>query len=172
MDDLIRVDVFGDVWSSEITRLGHSKSWRIYFKSVAPWHLLHIRPYSAMSSEADKARLLWSKIFAIRTLHEATLQELLGARNYATMQLLDEHNDLLCEQYLALGSLFCVISLSHLLSLVTGECCSVVPASSTPTTISSRRATQKLCYLTSSHNLAPLSHSDLFNHWVDIIQEW
>ena len=70
-----------------------------------------------MSSEADKDRLLWSEIFAIRTLHKATLQELLGTRNYAAMQLLSERNDLLRERYLALGLFFCDAPIYHLLSL-------------------------------------------------------
>lgn len=33
-----------------------------------------------------------------RTVHEATLQDLLRARNYATLQLLKERNELLCER--------------------------------------------------------------------------
>ena len=66
-----------------------------------------------MSSEADKDRLLWSRILALQTLREATLQELLGARNYAALQLLSERNDLLRERYLALGLIFYAASLSH-----------------------------------------------------------
>jgi hypothetical protein len=51
-----------------------------------------------MSSEADRDRLCWACLFALRTLHEATLEALLRARNYAALQLLDEHNSLLCER--------------------------------------------------------------------------
>ena len=78
-----------------------------------------------MSSEPDKDRLLWSQIFALRTLHEATLQELLGARNYATIQLLSERNSLLRERYLAMDLFFyvAVFLISFLPCFVTGVFC-------------------------------------------------
>ena len=59
-------------------------------------------------SEADAHRLCWSQLFALRTLHEASLQILLGARNYAVLQLLRECNDLLRERYLAPALFFYV----------------------------------------------------------------
>jgi hypothetical protein len=52
-----------------------------------------------MSSDTDKNRLHWTHVFATQTLHEVTLPTLLGARNYAAIQLLSEHNQLLCERY-------------------------------------------------------------------------
>ena len=64
-------------------------------------------------SEADTDRLRWTQIFALRTLHEATLQALIGARNYAVLQLLRERNDLLSERYWAMASFLCVSPLSH-----------------------------------------------------------
>ena len=75
--------------------------------------LLHVTQSLAMS-QADNDRLLWSQIFAIRTLHEANLQSLLSARNYTVLQLLSERNQLLCERYLELGPLILLVSLSHL----------------------------------------------------------
>jgi hypothetical protein len=51
-----------------------------------------------MSSEADRDRLRWAGLFALRTLHKATLEALLWARNYAALQLLDERNGLLHER--------------------------------------------------------------------------
>jgi hypothetical protein len=51
-----------------------------------------------MSSQADSNRQHWAHLFALRTVHEATLEILLRAGNYATLQLFDEHNGLLCEQ--------------------------------------------------------------------------
>ena len=68
-------------------------------------------------SQANNDRLLWSQIFAIRTLHKANLQSLSSAWNYAVLQLLSERNQLLCEQYLELGPLILLVSLSHLYSL-------------------------------------------------------
>ena len=56
--------------------------------------------YPTMPSEANKARLNWAQIYALRTLHEATLESLLGAQNYATLQPLSERNQLLRERYL------------------------------------------------------------------------
>lgn len=56
-----------------------------------------------MSTEADLDRLRWAQIFALRTLHEATLEQLLGARNYAVRQLLRERNDVLRDRYLDLS---------------------------------------------------------------------
>lgn len=47
-----------------------------------------------MSSEANQARLCWAEIFALRTLHKATLLELLCTQNYAVRQLLHKYNDL------------------------------------------------------------------------------
>ena len=67
-------------------------------------------------SQADNDRLLWSQIFAIRTLHEANLRSLLSARNYAVLQLLSERNHLLHERYLELGPLIFLVSLTHLSS--------------------------------------------------------
>ena len=78
--------------------------------------LLHI-PQSLAMSQANNDRLLWSQIFAIRTLHKANLQSLSSAWNYAVLQLLSERNQLLCEQYLELGPLILLVSLSHLYSL-------------------------------------------------------
>lgn len=56
-----------------------------------------------MSTEADLDRLRWAQIFALRTLHEATLEQLLGARNYAVRQLLRERNNVLRDRYLDLS---------------------------------------------------------------------
>jgi hypothetical protein len=53
---------------------------------------------AAMSSEADLDRLRWARFFALRSIHEATLETLLRARNYAARQLLDERNRLLRER--------------------------------------------------------------------------
>ena len=78
--------------------------------SITP--LLHVQLSPAMS-KADTDRLHWSQHFAICTLHEATLQTLLGTRNYTVLQLLSKCNNLLHEWYLALGSLFLVTLLSH-----------------------------------------------------------
>jgi hypothetical protein len=73
-----------------------------------------------MSSNAENPRLIWAEIFAIRNIHEATLQTLISTRNYATLQLLDERNKLLREQYSWLG-LLNILS-SHILScLFNGE---------------------------------------------------
>ena len=68
-------------------------------------------------SEADTDRLSWSRLFALRSLHEATLQALLGARNYAVLQLLKERNDLLRERYLALAFFIFDALFSHTLFL-------------------------------------------------------
>ena len=68
-------------------------------------------------SEADTKRLSWSLLFALCTLHEATLQSLLGARNYAVLQLLRERNNLLLEWYLALASFSYAVWFSHTLFL-------------------------------------------------------
>ena len=78
-----------------------------------------------MSSEPDKDRFLWSQIFALHTLHEVTLQELLGAQNYATIQLLSKRNSLLWEQYLAMDLFFyvAVFLISFLPCFVTGVFC-------------------------------------------------
>jgi hypothetical protein len=65
-----------------------------------------------MASEADIDRLHWAHIFALRTLHEATLSDLLGARNYAAKQILRERNNLLRERYSTLGSIFCAAGLT------------------------------------------------------------
>jgi hypothetical protein len=51
-----------------------------------------------MSSDADRDRLCWARLFALRTLHKATLEALLRTRNYATLQILDERNGLLRER--------------------------------------------------------------------------
>jgi hypothetical protein len=62
-----------------------------------------------MASEADIDRLCWARIFALRTLHEASLSDLLGARNYAAKQILRERNKLLRERYVGnptLGFIF------------------------------------------------------------------
>ena len=72
---------------------------------------------SVPMSEADTKRLSWSLLFALRTLHEATLQSLLGARNYAVLQLLRERNNLLLEWYLALASFSYAVWFSHTLFL-------------------------------------------------------
>lgn len=55
-------------------------------------------PFFAMSSEADADRLHWAHRFALRSIHKATLESLLRARNHAVQQLLEECNDLLHEQ--------------------------------------------------------------------------
>lgn len=52
-----------------------------------------------MSSEANKDRLRWAQRFSLRTMHEATLEALLRAQNYAVLQLLSERNSLLRERY-------------------------------------------------------------------------
>lgn len=67
-----------------------------------------------MTSEADIDRLRWAHIFALRTLHEATLSELLKARNSAAKQVLRERNNLLRERYSTLGSIFCASGLTQL----------------------------------------------------------
>ena len=63
-----------------------------------------------MSSEADADRLCWARRFSLQTIHEATLEALLCARNYAVLQLLREHNGLLTEWYFASGLLYFYIS--------------------------------------------------------------
>ena len=77
-------------------------------------------------SEADTDRLSWSRLFALCSLHEVTLQALLGARNYAVLQLLKERNDLLREQYLALA--FSIFDALFLTLFFSGESRSAVLA--------------------------------------------
>ena len=70
-------------------------------------------------SEANTDRLSWSRLFALHSLHEATLQALLDARNYAVLQLLKECNDLLRKQYLALA--FSIFNALFLTLFFSGE---------------------------------------------------
>ena len=107
-----------------------------------------------MPSEADQDRLHWANIFALRTLHEATLPALLQARNYAVRQLLQERNDLLEEWYSKLGLLFCMAGLTFPPSFFTEGSNLEDLKSSTPKQISSLRATPTPCFHTSSHLLA------------------
>ena len=79
-------------------------------------------------SQADADRLCWSQLLALRSVHEATLETLLGAWNYTVLQLLQERNDLLRERYLAIALLLCLVSLSHFPYFFTGESPSAVPA--------------------------------------------
>jgi hypothetical protein len=96
----------------------------------------------AMSSEDNGRMLNFSDIITIRTVHEATLQDFLNARNFAVLQLLRERNQLLEEQY-CLARLWSSGSLSSYLLFIFANKgnSSVVPRSSTPNTSSSRRPT-------------------------------
>ena len=110
--------------------------------------LLHA-PLPPPMSEANTHRLNWSRLLALRTLHEATLQALLGARNYAVLQLLKERNDLLLERYLTLAPFFVAASfLTLAFHSLTGECHLAVPVYYSQTRTSSRQVTPRLCCLT------------------------
>lgn len=52
-----------------------------------------------MPSEDNNPEVNMSTGLAIRTLHEATLQDLIRARNYDVLQLLGERNLVLRERY-------------------------------------------------------------------------
>ena len=52
-----------------------------------------------MSSPENQPKLDFRGNTTLHLLHEATLQDLLWARNYAKLQLLKERNALLHEQY-------------------------------------------------------------------------
>lgn len=54
---------------------------------------------STMSSETDILEVNMSSGFAIRVLHEATLHDLIRARNCDVLQLLGERNRVLDERY-------------------------------------------------------------------------
>jgi hypothetical protein len=58
----------------------------------------------AMSSPKVHPKLDFKDNTTLRIIHEANLQDLLQARNYVTLQLLEEHNALLRERYYALFS--------------------------------------------------------------------
>jgi hypothetical protein len=128
-----------------------------------------------MSSEADTDRLRWARIFALRTLHEATLSDLLGARNYAAKQLLRERNDLLRERYSTLTLIICAVSLSHTRHLfVTGGRYLAAPSSSFPRPILSHRVTPTHSSHILSHSLGLFYRFELVTPVVnrlDIIQE-
>ena len=55
-----------------------------------------------MSSPKPRPKLDFRDNMTLRIIHEATLQDLLQARNYAAIQLLEERNALLRERYYAL----------------------------------------------------------------------
>ena len=84
-----KINAFVHVWSNEqLMILSHILRHRIHKSDPLLPSLLK------MSSEANQARLCWAEIFALRTLHKATLLELLCTQNYAVRQLLHKYNDL------------------------------------------------------------------------------
>lgn len=97
--------IFGPLREHDLDILSHTA-----YMSIAL--LLHVTISSPMS-EADTDRLRWSQLFALRITHEATLQTLLGARNYAVLQLLQERNNLLRERYWTIALFFYPIFLSQ-----------------------------------------------------------
>jgi hypothetical protein len=90
----------------------------------------------AMSSPKNQQDLDFRDDKTIRIVHEATLQDLLRARNYPTLQLLEERNALLRERY---GILFSAVQLTGELSYLSGGRNSVHPRLYTMTMSSSRR---------------------------------
>ena len=54
---------------------------------------------SYTTSNRDSDFVPWEEVTELQLLHEATLQDLLKARNGAFRQVLEERNALLCEWY-------------------------------------------------------------------------
>ena len=139
-------------------------------------HCIHPTPRLActMSSEPKKhSKINFSDVLTLRTIHEAGLQDLLRARNYAVLQLLAERNKLLRERYWLLVSLSkCLVVLTAPLFVVpiNGGNFSVAQNSNTRTTHSSRHPIPMLCF----HTLLPppptqLSQSEEADQYRHII---
>ena len=75
---------------------------------------------SYTTSNRDSDFVPWEEVEEIQILHEATLQELLKARNYAVWTLLQEQNAVLHER--------CVFILSLLYQMISSSLYSKIPA--------------------------------------------
>ena len=144
--------------------LRHFSVLHVFFFLLCLCLLLALFSLCAMSSPEAQKKLDFRDYTTLRIVHEASLEDLLRARNYAALHLLNERNALLHEQYFVL-----VLSswqICDLLSLsVNGGRNSVQPRLYTMTTSSSCHPTLTCFFLMLSFPppLALLCHSMLLS---------